>query len=88
MKTNFFLPMLAFICAIGMLFATPNVEANPNLDYVETTNGVRSVQEMDCGEGEVQCRVQFIKDGPIYDVYDDMNLQTPKLGGGQVIELY
>ncbi|MBZ9629794.1 DUF6520 family protein [Salegentibacter sp. LM13S] len=88
MKTKVLLPMLAFICAIGMMFANPFVEADPTLDYVETENGIRSIQELECGSGDEQCRVQFSENGPIYEVYDDMNLQTPKLGSGQVIQLF
>jgi len=81
------LPMMAFIFAIGMLFASPSLESDPNNDYVLTPQGVVPIQEIECGEGNQQCRAQFEEGGPIYDVFDDPSLTMPKEGDGSVTRL-
>lgn len=80
--------MLGLVCAIGVLFASPNLENDPNNDYVLTPQGVVQIQEIDCNDGETQCRAQLKEDGPIYNVFDDPSLTTPKVGDGSVTQLY
>lgn len=88
MKTKFLLPVLAAIFAIGMSFTTANSDADPNMDYIDTGNGVISVQELDCGEGSIDCEAKFSPEGDPYPVYDDANLTIRKTGNGEEIELY
>ncbi|WP_231563257.1 DUF6520 family protein [Salegentibacter sp. Hel_I_6] len=81
MKTKVLLPMLAFICAIGMAFATTNLEPEikvQNNDYVLIDGSWEIIPEQNCEQGSNTCRVQFGQGGPIYDVYDEMDLQTKK----------
>jgi len=82
------LPMLAIIFAISMVFASPNWENDPNNDYVLTSQGVVPIQEINCNEGEKQCRAQLEEGGPIYDVFDDASLTMPKIGNGSITILY
>ena len=82
------LPMLAIIFAIGMVFASPNWENDPNNDYVLTSQGVVPIQEIDCNKGDKQCRAQLEKGGQVYDVFDDPSLTMPKLGDGGITVLY
>lgn len=91
MKTKILLPMLAFICAIGMAFATVNPEPEvqiPASDYVLTPNGVVTINEINCGMGEINCEARLAEGEPAYPVFDDPNLQNRKTGSGQVVELY
>lgn len=73
--------MLAFICAIGVAFATveltPEPEAPAN-DYVLIDGSWETIPEQDCSIGEKTCRVQFGEGGPIYEVYDEKDLNTLK----------
>ncbi|MBI6118259.1 DUF6520 family protein [Salegentibacter maritimus] len=82
------LPMMAIIFAIGLMFATSNIEADPNNDYVLTSEGVVTIQEIDCGLGDNQCRAQLEEGGPVYDVFDDPSLTMPKEGSGSITRLY
>lgn len=88
MKTKFLLPVLAMIFAIGMSFTTVDLNVDPNMDYVLTESGVIPVQELNCGEGSVQCEAKFTPEGDAYPVYDDSNLDIRKTGNGEVIELF
>ncbi len=87
MKTKFLLPGLAMIFAIGMSFGSDKLNADPDMDYVLTENGVVPIQEVDCGEGNTQCRGRFAPDGALYDIYDDQALTIPKNGGSTIIDL-
>jgi len=83
------LPMMAFIFAIGMMFATPNVENDPNNDYVQLSDGTWfSISEQNCGDGNEACQAQLAPEGDIYQVYDDMSTSSPKEGDGILIKLY
>lgn len=82
MKTKFLLPMLAFIFAIGMAFATaePKPEAKIQSDYVHLgNNNWQEIPEQDCQGIAQTCKVRFGVGGPVYDVYDEMSLTTLKL---------
>ncbi len=82
------LPMMAFVCAIGMAFGPANFSVNPENDYIEIDNEPVEIDELGCGEGETQCLVRLEEGGPVYEVFDDEDLQAPKMGSGGVIELF
>ena len=83
------LPMMAIIFAIGLMFATPNVENDPNNDYVQLNDGTWfAIPEQDCGEGDEACQAQLAPGGDTYQVYDDMSTSSPKEGDGIVRRLY
>jgi hypothetical protein len=94
MKTKVLLPMLAFICVIGMAFATIGSEPDLKLtemqsqDYVLTPDGVVAIDEINCGMGEINCEARLAEGEPAYPVFDDQALQNRKTGSGQVVELY
>lgn len=75
------LPMIAFVCAIGMAFATVDLKPEPVLqeqDYI-LLNGTTwvNIPEQSCAEGQFTCRVQDGDNGP-YEVYDEMHDDEPK----------
>ena len=84
-----FLPMLAIIFAIGLTFGTTAMDSNPSTDYVIIDGVFESIEmELDCGEGDQNCRVQLEPEGPVYLVYDDEDSNTLKEGSGDIIRLY
>lgn len=89
MKTNFVLPMLALIFAIGISFANVETTSDPNTDYILENGSFVAINiELDCGSGTETCQVQFEENGPIYDVYDDDDPTTLKKGDGEVKRLW
>ncbi|MCX2839103.1 DUF6520 family protein [Salinimicrobium sp. MT39] len=88
MKTNFLLPMIAMIFAIGMSFATDSVLIDPNQDYVRLDDGsfMPLGKEIDCGIGDSTCEVE-LPNGEIRPVYDASDPNTPKVGDGEVNQL-
>jgi hypothetical protein len=83
---NLMLPMMAFIFAIGMSFATVGLEADPLNDYIQRGGEWEEIPELDCGVGEETCTV--IKDGQgPFTVYDSQNLSSMKKGNGHPIIL-
>jgi hypothetical protein len=85
---NLILPMMAFICAIGMAFATINQSSDPELDYIETESGVEIVEELDCGIGSTPCEARITPGGTPYPVYDDPALMNRKTGAGIVLNAF
>jgi len=83
MKKLFLIPAVALLAVLGMSFTNlasankvqPEVFAN---DYVFANGNWRAVPEQNCTSGTVTCRVQFGGNGPIYDLYDEMDLSTKK----------
>ncbi|MBZ9631554.1 DUF6520 family protein [Salegentibacter sp. LM13S] len=77
------LPMLAIIFAIGLTFASVNSEPKPEVqtaDFIYLGNdNWQSIPEQECQGTEENCRVQIGAAGPVYDVYDEMDLSTVKL---------
>ncbi|SKB50404.1 hypothetical protein SAMN05660903_01112 [Salegentibacter salinarum] len=77
------LPMLAIIFAIGLTFASVNSEPKPDVqttDFIYLGNdNWQSIPEQECQGTEENCRVQIGAGGPVYDVYDEMDLGTVKL---------
>ncbi|MFC6859177.1 DUF6520 family protein [Zunongwangia atlantica] len=79
-RSKLILPLMAFICAIGMSFTTAQYSQEEH-DYVDLGNGSWfEIDEVDCGEGSEECRVQIGEDGPIYQVYDEQDNTTSKQG--------
>jgi len=75
------LPMMAIIFAIGMTFASvdfKNEPVNQAQDYVLISGSWQGIPEQNCPPGQNTCRVQFGQGGPIYDVYDEMDVNTLK----------
>ncbi|MGY5848617.1 DUF6520 family protein [Salegentibacter sp. HM20] len=83
MKTrNLILPLLAFVFAVGMSFATVGVEADPNNDYIQRNGAWEAIPEQDCGTGQITCEVQKSGEGT-FTVYDSQNLSSMKTGDGR-----
>ncbi|WP_209309946.1 DUF6520 family protein [Salinimicrobium oceani] len=79
MKTKFLLPMIAMIFAIGMSFATEKNDFIQAKDYIHLGgNNWQQIDEQPCNSGPRICQVQFGEGGPIYDVYDEMNLNSKR----------
>lgn len=80
-KLKILLPMLAFIFAIGMAFATTEPKEEPKilaLDYYQENGIWKSVPEQNCGVGQFTCRVQFGTSGTSHILYDNMGDSEPK----------
>lgn len=86
MKTRkLMLPMMAFICAIGMSFATVGLEADLMYDYIQTDSGWEEIPELNCGEGIADCRALVDGEGPFLVYDEENNLLSLKSGNGNVI---
>ncbi|WP_072880651.1 DUF6520 family protein [Salegentibacter echinorum] len=81
------LPMMAMVFAIGLMFANTPTEMDPDNDYVLTNNGVVTIDEVDCGEGDIPCEGQFSGDNNQYPIYDDPALTIRKEGSGTDLDL-
>lgn len=70
MKTRkIMLPMMAIICAIGMVFATANTNYSAATGFIETAQGWEQVN-VNCEEGENTCRAYYSSDpNTVYNVY-------------------
>lgn len=83
MKKLFFIPAVALLAVLGMSFtnlASAN-KVQPKLfasDYIFANGNWQAVPEQNCTGGKQTCRVQFGTDGPIYDLYDEMDISTKK----------
>ena len=88
MKKRLMLPMMAFVFAIGLSFATERTTADAASDWVDM-GGEDPVEitEVNCGEGTINCSVKFAGDDIPYPVFEDKDLQIRKTGSGNVIEL-
>lgn len=75
--------MLAFVLAIGLSFANlaSATEVQTEMfasDYVYDNGNWQAIPEQICKGGNQVCRVRFGINGPIYEVYDEMDLSTKK----------
>lgn len=80
-KLKVILPMLAMIFAIGMAFAAIDPEPEPKEltnDYVLIDGSWEAIPEQECNRGQFTCQVQIGENGPVYDVYDEMDESTLK----------
>ena len=71
MKTNFLIPALAFVSAIGMSFTTAT-QQDPMNDYIQRNGQWEQIQEVTCENGSEQCQVILDGEGP-FTVYDEEN---------------
>ncbi|WP_148044306.1 DUF6520 family protein [Sinomicrobium pectinilyticum] len=84
-RLKLILPMLAFILAIGMAFATMTL-SDPTTDYILVDGEFEPLDvELNCGEGNEPCQVRI--DGQVHQVYDAEDPQTAKVGDGNIIDL-
>lgn len=93
MKKLFLIPVMALLVVFGMSFTNleSETEEQPEIvasDYVYDNGNWQPIPEQNCTGGSRTCRVQFGTNGPIYDLYDEMDLATKKLNGtGSIIVL-
>ena len=82
MKKKFLLPMMAFVFAIGLSFATERSTADPMSDYVHENGLWIEIPEQLCLGAEGNCVIQFSDNpGVELDVYDARRFDTKKTGG-------
>jgi|TARA_R100000789_G_scaffold62867_1_gene59784 hypothetical protein len=87
MKTRkLMLPMMAFICAIGMAFATNAIQQDPMNDYIRKDGSWEAIQEVNCEPGSSDCQALVEGEGP-FTVYDAQDLNSAKPGNGVIIIL-
>gem|GEM_PF-1985696 len=87
------LPMLAFICAIGVAFATVDLNPEPKVVtddsyatmYIRANNAWHAV-EVECGDDQFDCKAFFTEDpsGTIYQVYNSQSLSDLAKGTGDL----
>ena len=84
MKSNFLLPMLAMIFAIGMS-ATEKVEIDASQDYYLTSSGTFMPigREINCVPDKDNCYVR-LTNGEIREVYDAPDPNSKKEGDGTI----
>jgi hypothetical protein len=84
MKKLFLIPAMALLVVLGMSFTSENPE--PEIkdqanDYLLINGQWEEIAEQPCTtSGPEDCRVQLGENGPIYQVYDEMNTSTLKKG--------
>lgn len=83
MKTKFLLPVLALIFATGMSFATANLNADPENDYI-FRDGWEELPEVDCNPLREACLAYSVSEDQTYPLYDSMSFLDPKEGDGTV----
>ncbi|WBL22327.1 DUF6520 family protein [Zunongwangia sp. HRR-M8] len=94
-NVKFLLPMLAFICAIGMAFATVDLKPDPEpemqaMDYILLDGEWEAIPEQNCQGTDDICRVQLGANGPVFEVFDELGDNNAKPSGEgtpQVINL-
>lgn len=82
MKKLFLIPAMALLVVLGMSFTSenpePEVKDQAN-DYLLINGEWEEIAEQPCTTtGPEDCRVQLGENGPIYRVYDEMNISTLK----------
>ncbi|CAL66353.1 DUF6520 family protein [Christiangramia forsetii] len=83
MKKLFLIPIMALLVVLGMSFTNlgSEIEEQPEIvanDYVYDNGNWRAIPEQQCTGGTETCKVQFGQDGPVYDLYDEMSLNSLK----------
>ncbi|ADF53579.1 MAG: hypothetical protein CMP12_09460 [Zunongwangia sp.] len=67
MKTNFLIPALAFVSAIGMSFTAPTIQQSGEV----FKDGTWQAVPVNCNGESNNCQVRFTSDPTqLYDVYD------------------
>jgi hypothetical protein len=79
-KLKMILPMMAFIFAIALSFATVNLspESAYETGRVNGPNGWETI-DVECGDGDELCKVKFSPSGQSYQVYE-ADETTPRTG--------
>lgn len=83
MKTKFLLPVLALVFATGMSFATANLNADPDNDYI-FRNGWEELPEVECNPENDVCLAYSESEDQTYPIYDSMSFSDLKEGDGTV----
>ncbi|WP_405199345.1 DUF6520 family protein [Christiangramia sp. LLG6405-1] len=83
MKKLFLIPVMALLVVFGMSFTNleSETEEQPEIvasDYIRNNGSWEAIPEQNCATGSETCRVQFGVGGPVFDVYDEMLLNTLK----------
>lgn len=84
MKTKFLLPVLALIFATGMSFATANLTADPDNDYIFRDGWEELPEVEDCNPLNQNCLAYSVSENQTYPIYDSMNFADPKEGDGTI----
>lgn len=87
-KLKFLLPLLAFVMAIGMSFATVRLDFDPDNDYIRQGSSWHAIPEVTCNPQDDACLVRLQPNGQVYQVYDAPDLSTAKEGDGTVTDLF
>ncbi len=69
-RSKLILPLMAFICAIGMSFTTANSTILQSTGFVEIAEDDWLEVQVDCGTGDLECQVKFSENGEPYNVYE------------------
>lgn len=85
-NSKLILPMMVFICAIGMAFATVDLKPDPEpemqaMDYILVDGEWEAISEQTCEGTEEICRVQLGANGPVFDVFDEPGDSEAKPSG-------
>lgn len=88
MKNKVLLPVVAIMFAIGLSFATENIEIDPTQDYYQESSGVFMPlgREIDCVNNNDSCWVE-LPNGEVHEIYDAPSPDSKKIGDGTVYEL-
>ena len=87
-KLKLILPMLAFVFAIALSFASVTLGADPEYDYIKIGDSWEEIEALECNPGSTSCQVRLAPGATPLDVYDNENDAQPKPGDGTVFELY
>ena len=80
MKKRLMLPVMAFVFAIGLSFATERTAVDTQWDYIDMGTHAQKIQEVTCVIGAEDCEGQLDINSQIYQIYDGPGLTNPKQG--------
>ncbi|MCK0135294.1 DUF6520 family protein [Arenibacter sp. S6351L] len=87
-KLKLILPMLAFVFAITLSFASVTLGADPEHDYIKIGDSWEEIDALECNSGSTTCQVRLAPGATPLDVYDNEGDPLPKPGDGTVFQLY
>lgn len=85
MKTKFLLPVLALILATGMSFATADLNADPENDYIFRNDDWEPIDEVECDPQGGDCLAYSVSEDETYPIYDSESLSDPKDGNNTIV---
>ncbi|MEZ4970789.1 MAG: DUF6520 family protein [Flavobacteriaceae bacterium] len=85
-KLKIILPMLAFIFAIALSFAFAGTNETTVQGYYEASPDNWQPVNVDC-EGSSDCKIRFLPDPTIHQVYATPDASQPLDGSGEIIDL-